>query len=138
MMLEPGERTTSLDDLRRRIQRMINAPNQTILVVDDGEQLVGYLSAAGGNYRRNQHCAHIVVGIRQAYVGQGLGTRLFRAIETWARANNLHRLELTVMAHNEAGIALYTKMGYEEEGIRRHALMVDGNWVDELFMAKLL
>jgi RimJ/RimL family protein N-acetyltransferase len=42
------------------------------------------------------------------------------------------------MAHNERAIRLYERMGFEREGIRRRALRVDGEWVDELFMALLL
>ena len=42
------------------------------------------------------------------------------------------------MAHNERALGLYTKMGFQVEGERRHALWVGGKYVDERFMAKLL
>jgi len=35
-------------------------------------------------------------------------------------------------------IRLYEKMGFVEEGTKRHALVVDGRPVDEVYMAKLL
>ncbi|HYF94677.1 MAG TPA: GNAT family N-acetyltransferase [Symbiobacteriaceae bacterium] len=102
MMLEPGERTLTAEQMR------------------------------------NRHMACIWIGVLQAYAGRGVGTRLFEALEAWARENGLHRLELTVMAHNAAGVALYRKMGFEIEGARRDSLRVDGAWVDEYAMAKLL
>lgn len=143
MMQEPDERTTTADGQRAIIQRIMSQPNSTIFVVEDdtlppGETLVGYLAAMGGQYRRNRHSAHIIIGVRQSHAGQGLGTRLFEHLDRWAREVGLHRLDLTVMAHNAAGVALYRKMGFEEEGVRRHSLRVDGVWVDELYMVRLL
>jgi RimJ/RimL family protein N-acetyltransferase len=81
---------------------------------------------------------YIVVGVLQAYSGQGIGTRLFREVEKWAREQELHRLELTVMTHNERAIHLYKKMGFEIEGTKRDSICVDGTYVDEYYMAKLL
>ncbi|MFD0770009.1 hypothetical protein ACFQZ1_14560 [Bacillus sp. CGMCC 1.60114] len=45
---------------------------------------------------------------------------------------------MTVMVHNEAGIALYKKSGFEIEGIKRHSLMIRGEFVNEYYMAKLI
>jgi RimJ/RimL family protein N-acetyltransferase len=56
----------------------------------------------------------------------------------WAAAHGLHRLELTVMAHNTRAIALYERMGFTVEGRRAECLLVDGQFVDELTMAAIL
>jgi RimJ/RimL family protein N-acetyltransferase len=42
------------------------------------------------------------------------------------------------MAHNEAAIALYQKMGFMVEGTKRDSMRVNGQYVDELYMAKLI
>jgi RimJ/RimL family protein N-acetyltransferase len=138
MMFEPGERATTVDEQRARIAALLSYSNQTILLADNGGNLAGYIAALGGAYRRNRHSAHVVIGILQAFVGQGVGTQLFATLEQWARAHAIHRLELTVMAHNERGLALYKKMGFEVEGTKRHSLLVDGAYVDEYYMARLL
>ncbi len=138
MMLEPGERTTTIDEQRNRLRSAVASANQTILVADAGDCLVGYIAILGGGYHRNKHSAHIVAGVLQQYAGQGLGTRLFTEGDRWAREVGLHRLELTVMVHNRRAIALYMKMGFRVEGTRRDSLKVDGAYVDEYYMAKLL
>jgi RimJ/RimL family protein N-acetyltransferase len=56
----------------------------------------------------------------------------------WAAGHGLHRLELTVMAHNYRAISLYERMGFTGEGRRRQCLIVDGQFVDELTMAAIL
>lgn len=136
MMYEPGERTTGVDEQRQRIRNL--QANQLILVAEQGHQLVGFLGAFGGSFQRNRHSAYIVIGVLQAFTGQGLGQQLFVEMEKWARQQGLHRLELTVMTHNERGIRLYRKMGFEVEGTRKHSLKVCGEYADEYEMAKLL
>ena len=44
---------------------------------------------------------------------------MFEALEEWANQKSIHRLELTVITYNTAGIALYKKMGFEIEGKKR-------------------
>ncbi|MCB0005731.1 MAG: GNAT family N-acetyltransferase [Anaerolineales bacterium] len=138
MMLEPAERQTSLAEQTAQLTTLLAQPNQMIFVAAAGDQLVGYLGAQGGVFRRNRHSAELVIGILAAYAGQGIGTRLFAALLAWAPTVGLSRLELTVMVHNSRAIALYEKMGFVSEGSKRHSLRVDGHYVDEYYMARLL
>lgn len=138
MMLEPGERLTTEEEQHEQIAETLARDNQTILVAEAGGELAGYIEGVGGEYRRNRHSVYVTIGIRQAFAGQGLGSRLLAEMEKWARGIGMHRLELTVMVHNERAIALYKKMGFVTEGTKRHSLLVDGIYVDEYYMAKLL
>ncbi len=138
MMLEPGERTTTVEEQQAQIAHLLMLENQTIFVAEYNGQLVGYLAALGGEFQRNRHSVYIIIGILQAFTGQGIGTQLFRTLEEWAQLQRIHRLELTVMVHNEAGLALYKKQGFEIEGTKRDSLLVNGKYVDEYYMAKLL
>jgi RimJ/RimL family protein N-acetyltransferase len=136
MLLEPDERVESPEDLAREIADTVERPNSTILIAQE-DALLGYAQADGGRYRRNRHCAYVVIGVRAAAAGHGIGTALLRALHEWTAVAGVHRLELTVMAHNEPAIGLYRKCGYEVEGRRRDAIRVGEDYVDELFMAWL-
>ena len=138
MMYEPGERPTTVEQQVEQIRVILGSDNKLMLVAEHEGQLVGYLGAIGGNFHRNRHGVHIFVGILEAFTGQGLGRRLLEETERWARRQGLHRLELTVMRHNARGLALYQKMGFEIEGTKRDSLQVEGVYVDEICMAKLL
>jgi RimJ/RimL family protein N-acetyltransferase len=138
MLLEPGERKTTLEEQQTQIDMILNQENQTIFVAEQGNQLVGYLAASGGTFKRSRHNVYLVIGILQAFTGQGIGTQLFQRLEQWAHHHHIHRLELTVMTHNTSGIALYKKQGFEIEGTRKQALQIDGQYVDEFYMSKLL
>ncbi len=76
--------------------------------------------------------------IKRSRIHQGIGTHLFIVVEEWANKKHLHRLELTVMTNNVAGISLYKKRGFEIEGTRRDAYIVNERYVDEYMMAKLI
>ena len=124
--------------VRSRIELMLAADNQTIFVAEDGDQLIGFLWAAGGLYRHNRQRVHIILGVRQPYYRQGIGTQLLRACEEWAREQCLQRLELAVMAHNFPALALYHKQGFRIEGTAPYALCIDGNYIDLHYMSKVL
>lgn len=58
-------------------------------------------------------------------------------LDKWARENNLTRLELTFVSSNIVAKHLYEKNGFEIEGTRKNAMIIDGKYVDEYYMAKL-
>jgi RimJ/RimL family protein N-acetyltransferase len=137
MMFEPGERRQTPAEVAAELEEVEARSNSVVLVADDGGALLGYVEAEGGRFRRSRHCAYVVIGVRQAAGGRGVGSALLRELSSWAQRQGVHRLELTVMAHNARAIALYEAAGYELEGTRRRSLVLDGRYVDELSFAKL-
>jgi len=126
----PESELRSLNDNKRGI----------VLLALAGEgAVVGYLSAFTGHFMRNRGSVFIaVVGLREAYRGQRIGTRLFEAVEAWARGRHAWRLELRVSSLNERGLALYRKRGFAAEGRIRGGVFRRGVWSDDFWMGKLL
>ena len=52
-------------------------------------------------------------------------------------ALGLERIELEVAAENERAIRCYRRAGFQVEGVKRHAFMVDGHYTDLTVMAVL-
>ena len=137
MMYEPNERTRDMDRIKGLIEKSEEG-NNLLLVAENDKEIVGFLSAERGVPKRIRHTAYIVVGIRKAFRGKGAGSKFFRELDSWARQNDIKRLELTVMCPNKAAIHLYEKNGFAVEGVRKKAMYVDGEYIDEFYMAKLL
>lgn len=137
MLYEAGERKLSAEQLKKRIESL-GADASTILVAEIDESLVGYMMVIAGTTNRNKHSAYIVIGISEAFRGQGVGKALFKSLNDWSIQNKLHRVELTVMSNNTAAIVLYEKAGFIKEGVKKDSLFVNGQYVDEYYMAKLL
>lgn len=136
MLFEPGERKTEPEQLSKRIEAL--GEDSAILLAEDADGIVGYMFAMGEGVRRKQHSVYIALGIAEGQRGKGVGTELFKALESWATVKGLHRIELTVMETNAAGLALYKKMGFEVEGTKRDSLLINGQFVNEYYMAKII
>lgn len=140
MMYEPKEREqrTNIQELQDDIQRNVVHGNDFLQIALAGKEMVGYVRAERGKFNRVSHVAYIVVGILKDYGGKGIGTAFFQNLEKWAKENGIIRLELTIECSNKAAMHLYEKSGFEVEGIRKKSMLVEGVFVDEYYMAKIL
>ncbi|TWT07907.1 GNAT family N-acetyltransferase [Planococcus sp. CPCC 101016] len=136
MLFEPGERKTTAEQLHIRLLAM--GENSIVLVAEEQQQLTAYLFAINEDIKRKKHSVYVAMGVRQGERGKGRGTKLFLALEEWAQSRNLHRIELTVLEHNSSAIALYKKMGFKVEGLKRDSLYIANTYANELFMSKIL
>ena len=59
-------------------------------------------------------------------------------LDEWAGKNGIVRLELTVECVNTGAKNLYEKNGFKVEGIRPKSMKVNGRFVDEYYMGKIL
>ncbi|MDP5276491.1 GNAT family N-acetyltransferase [Chengkuizengella axinellae] len=137
MLFEPDERTSSIGEIKDHITKLLKSKSM-IFVAENNQGFAGYILANRGTLQRIKHSAYIVIGILQASTGKGIGQMLFERMERWASKQQISRLELTVMTHNDKAIKLYEKMGFEKEGVKRHSLIIDGTSIDEYYMSKLL
>lgn len=138
MMVEPGERTTTVDEQRQKLEQLAISEDECVFLAMEDNLAVGYVQGSRLPFQRARHTLYLVIGVARSHWGRGLGRKLLAAIETWAAAAGVTRLELTVMTTNERAVALYQRCGFEVEGRRRHAMFIDGAYIDELHMAKLL
>lgn len=140
MMYEPKEREqrTNIQELRDDIQSNVINGKDFLQVALVDNKIVGYIRAERGKFNRIYHTAYIVIGVLKNYSGKGIGTTLFQDLDKWAKENGIIRLELTVEYHNKAAIHLYEKNGFQIEGVRKKSMLVNGTFVDELYMAKIL
>jgi len=144
MLYEPGERRTSVREMRARIVEGRKSGAEILIVAARGSadgaatELDGFVGGLRGSGRRSAHALNLVLGVRRAASGRGLGKRLLAALEAHAREVGIHRLGLGVLCTNERAIRLYERAGFVREGRRRDAVRLRSGYVDEWFMGKLL
>ena len=140
MLFEAGERSISKPEQERIIKEFQDSSSKLMLVFEseDNNTIAGFLVAVGGTVNRNKHSLYCVLGIRQSDTGNGVGLKLLLEMEDWAKNNQFHRLELTVMEHNTRAISLYKLFGFEVEGFKKNSLKVNGQYVNEHYMSKLI
>jgi len=131
----PGESTVNQIEALIRQQ----TTNRCLLLVGDSHgDIVGILGFIGGVFKNISHVVEIGMAIKRDSRNVGLGSTLLREGIAWARKKGFYRLELGVLSTNEQAISLYKKFGFQEEGIRKSRYHIDGTWVDEILMSKLL
>ncbi len=71
-------------------------------------------------------------------VSQGYGTRAVGMIVDFAfNQLGLHRIEANVMPRNKRSLRSLEKSGFENEGLSRYYLNINGVWEDHIHMVKL-
>lgn len=108
------------------------------LVAVSRGRFIGQLVFMCGGLPHNEHAGFFGIAIARAGRGQGVGTRLIQEMEDRVRSySDLYRIELEVMARNEAAIRLYERLGYVMEGRKRKATNTTGTPEDLIIIAKV-
>ena len=72
-----------------------------------------------------------------SWQGQGLMHEALQAViaHAFSPAMNLHRIQASVRPENTRSVALLQRLGFEEEGLAREYLYIDGAWRDHRMFA---
>jgi ribosomal protein S18 acetylase RimI-like enzyme len=104
-----------------------------VAVADD--DIVGWMHVAQTPFGFGE----IGMLVARDWRGRGVGSALLAAAIELARKRGMHKLSLSVFAHNTAAIALYVKFGFVEEGRRvKQFRRASGELWDAIDMGLLL
>jgi RimJ/RimL family protein N-acetyltransferase len=124
-----------VSDERRNLKNVRRDPNVAIFVAETPAGIIGRLSIARDSSYVSQHVAELGLMVSAGARRQGVGTALMEDALKWARSSGITKVELHVFPHNEPAIALYRKLGFEEEGRRHRQYLIGGDHVDAILMA---
>ena len=114
-------------------------PADTLVAVLDGA-VVGYAKLR--NTLSLPSRAHVLeingIAVAPEAVGQGVGQTLVEAAVAEAKRRGARKLSLRVLGTNTAARRLYARCGFVEEGVLRAEFLLDGRYVDDVFMARFL
>lgn len=107
------------------------------VLVDGEPEPVGLVSLTGIDSVHRRAELHLLIGRRDLH-GRGIGTEATRLMLKHGFGDlNLHRIFLSVLAHNVAAIRVYEKAGFVREGVAREAAYKRGRYDDMVQMAML-
>jgi ribosomal protein S18 acetylase RimI-like enzyme len=95
-------------------RRAANWKLEGLLVAVARDDIVGFVHVDASSHGFGE----IGMAVARDWRGRGVGSALMAGAIEWARAEGLHKLSLSVFAHNAAAVALYRKCGFVEEGRR--------------------
>ncbi|MGE3756443.1 MAG: N-acetyltransferase family protein [Pseudobdellovibrionaceae bacterium] len=130
----------TVDDEEKWIRNHLENPNHLLLVATLNNEVIGMLDFSNGHRQRIAHTGEFGMSVAKDFRGQGIGSFLLSSLFEWAKSNrNLEKINLSVHGNNERAVALYKKMGFEVEGVRKKDLNYgDGKYIDTVLMGKFL
>jgi [ribosomal protein S5]-alanine N-acetyltransferase len=107
---------------------------------DDPHRLIGLLELIHVA-RNGRDCTTIGFSIDRAHQGEGLMHEALKASIDVFFSNapfcSFHRLQALVHPSNQRSLKLLSRLGFEQEGVSRQSIFIDGRWHDQLALALL-
>jgi ribosomal protein S18 acetylase RimI-like enzyme len=101
-------------------------------------EVVGWVHLKHPELEKLDHTAELTVGVLEAYRGHGIGSHLLERGLEWAASEGYEKIYNSIPATNQAAIDFLGARGWEEEARRRDHYKMNGEYVDEVMMAKVL
>ena len=127
-----------VESTRNFIRHVLSGEGVQRLAVTHEDEVVGWCDIVRRSMEGFRHAGRMGMGVVPDYRGSGIGRLLLTETLEAARSIGIERVELEVFASNEVAIALYRKLGFVVEGIKKRARKLDGEYDDDLIMALFL
>ena len=105
-------------DHQERVLKMMEDPEQDVLVAEENGQLLGfamaeYIKREETNSIYAVHEAHIVeIGVDETSQGKGIGTALIQAVKDAAKVRGCRSVQLDVWEFNKSALRFCEKLGF--------------------------
>jgi RimJ/RimL family protein N-acetyltransferase len=119
------------------VDSILRGAGVQFVALNEADDVVGWCDIVRLDMETFRHGWRLGMGLLPAMRGRGIGRRLAEAAIAAARAQGAERIELDVFASNRRAIALYEKLGFVQEGVKRRARKLDGAYDDVVLMALL-
>ena len=125
----------SVAEERRYLRALRRYGHAAVFVAEGPGGIIGRLSVARDAHPASHHVADLGLMVAAAHRRQGVGRAFLERAVEWARTAGVRKLELHVLPHNEAAIALYEVFGFTREGYRRGHFRRGSRYEDAILMA---
>jgi RimJ/RimL family protein N-acetyltransferase len=110
-----------------------------LIVAEVNEQVVGHLRLFSAWYgAKSRHVGEVGLAVIEPWRERGIGKVLLDYALKWAVFAGFQKATATVFANNQRAINLFSLYNFTQEGCRTKQLLVEGNFVDEVLLGKLL
>ena len=119
-------------------EKIINrGNNQYWYVAEENGKVIGLGILMNHGNLRKKHVGVITLMVNSDYQNKGVGSLLMDKLINLSESINIIRLELCVFRDNYKAINLYKKFGFKEEGIKVKSALKNGEYIDEIMMARI-
>ena len=109
-----------------------------VFIAKEDNKIVGFIGITRAKLQKIKHIANFAIGVLAESKRNGIATNLLNIAERWLSERNVSRLEMTVIAENNAAISFYQKNGFQQEGIRKNSIFMHNRYYNEVYMVKFI
>ena len=114
-----------------------NGENGIVFVAEQDGRIAGMIDATVPIAEEFRHTCEFGMSVLLQFRKQHIGRRLVQYLLDWAEEGGLWKVELNVFSTNVSAIALYSALGFTEDGRRKNAVKLrDSTFCDLVHMAK--
>lgn len=117
------------------ISEMIRAGEHLVLVAEADGEAIGNVLVTIERGVATEHIGILSITIADGWRDVGIGSEMVAAAQRWAAERGLRKVSLGVFPDNERAMAVYTKLGFVREGLRRQQYRTAQGFRDEILMA---
>jgi len=104
--------------IKEHLRPAMEAENSLVLVALDDEKVAGYsysliIGTSNLEDRAKYGCIHDLF-ITETHRRKGLGDKMVSEIVKWFRLNDIHRVELDILAQNQVASSFWKKQGFAD------------------------
>jgi ribosomal protein S18 acetylase RimI-like enzyme len=114
--------TRAWNDPTADFHRALDGPTSTVLGARRDGALIGTVMVGHDGHRGWVY----YLAVDAQYQGEGIGSALMAAAETWLRSRGALKIQLMVRTGNDEALGFYDKIGYEESDVRVLSRRLDG------------
>ena len=126
-----------LSDSTSFVQWLRNGAGLHYVAITSGNEVVGWCDVVRNSREGFTHTGQLGMGVVTPFRRRGIGRQLVHAAVAGATAMGLLRVELEVFRSNAGAVHLYESTGFQHEGVKRAARVLDGVSDDVLMMAHI-
>jgi len=101
-------------------------------------EVVGWAHIKHTDLEKLSHTAELTLGVLEEYRGHEIGTHLLGRGVEWANEQRLEKLYNSIPSTNEKAIEFLEDRGFETEAVREDHYKLNGDYIDEVMMAREL
>lgn len=126
----------TLEEEREFVAGYVAPANSVLLIAEVDGRVIGIAGLRGRTLEQEAHVGHVQVSVDRDHRGKGIGRLLLQRLFAWAPARGATRLEIQALTNNPGAIRLYERVGFVRDGLRRGAVVVDGEYVDAVCLSR--
>ena len=114
----PEEIRYTVEGEERFLQNVVDSPDDCMILCEVDGYIAGNCHLSFNRRIKTRHACSVAIALRKAYWNNGIGTAMFGAMESLARAREgVIQMDLEFIEGNARARGLYEKMGFRIVGM---------------------